>query len=145
MNQKVLNVTFGSFCDGSQYFLSFPRLIDKFTEMEHLKNIETLCQRLAINSDRSLDKRTYNDRENKNPKDIILVWDTGASFGLTPFRSDFIYYVEADIPVKDITKINQVVGIGTMLHKFKNDISLTFVSYHIPTTYIRLFYPQTYH
>lgn len=35
-----------------------------------------------------------------------LIWDTGASFGLTPFRSDFIDYVEADIPVKDVTKVN---------------------------------------
>ena len=84
-----------SFCDGYQYFMSFPRLMDKFNEMENVQNVETLCQRLDIISDRYLDNRTYNSRENKTPKDLILIWDTGASFGLTPFRSDFIDYVEA--------------------------------------------------
>ena len=49
---------------------------------------------------------------------MILVWDTGASYGLTPFMSDFIDYVEFYIPVKDVTKVNRVIGIGTTLHKF---------------------------
>ena len=85
----------------------------------------------------------------KNSKGLILIWDTGASFVLTPFQSDFIYYVEADIPVKDVTKINRVIGIGTTLHKFQNyqgkDIFLTCVSYHLLTTDVRLLYPQNYH
>ena len=80
---------------------------------------------------------------------MILIWDTGASFGLTLFRSDFIEYVEADISVKDITKINHMIGIGTTLHKFKNykgkNFFLLCVSYHIPTTYVRIFSSQTYH
>ena len=41
-----------------------------------------------------------------------LIWDTGASFVLTPFRQDFIEYVECKIQVKDISKTNTVVGIG---------------------------------
>ena len=53
-----------------------------------------------------------------NPKTLILIWDTGASAGLTPFCSDFIDYVECEIDVRDITKVNKVVGIGTTLHKF---------------------------
>ena len=52
-------------------------------------------------------------------KSLILIWGIGASFGLNPFQSDFIYYVEADIAVNDVTKINHVIGIGTTLHKFK--------------------------
>ena len=31
-----------------------------------------------------------------------LVWDTGASYGLTPFRDDFIDYGEVVIEVQDI-------------------------------------------
>jgi hypothetical protein len=27
---------------------------------------------------------------------MVLIWDTGASAGLTPFRSDFIDYVKVD-------------------------------------------------
>ena len=80
---------------------------------------------------------------------MILIWDTGASFGLTLFRSDFIDYVEANIAVKDVTKINNVVGLGTTLHKLKNDkgkdVFLPCVSYHLPQTDVQLFSPQTYH
>ena len=68
---------------------------------------------------------------------------------MTPFRSDFIDDVESYISAKDVTKINHVIGIGTKLHKFKNDkgkdVLLPCVSYHLPTTYVRLFSPQTYH
>ena len=145
MNQEVPDATLESFCDGSRYFLSFTRLMAKFTEMDHVPIVETLCQLLAILSNHSLDKITYNTFDNKNPKDQILIWDTGASFGLTPFRSGFIDYVGADIHVKDVTNINQVIRIGTMLHKFQNyqgeDIFLPFVSYHIPTIDVRLFSP----
>ena len=55
-----------------------------------------------------------------DPKTLILIWDTGASAGLTPFHSDFIDYVECEIEVWDITKVNKVVGIGTTLHRFVN-------------------------
>ena len=51
-------------------------------------------------------------------QNLVLIWDTGASYGLTPFRSDFIDYVKCEIPVRDVTKVNTVVGIGTTLHKF---------------------------
>jgi hypothetical protein len=79
---------------------------------------------------------------------LILIWDTGASYGLTPFCSDFISYVECDIPVWDVTKVNKVIGIGTTLHKFTDtDGKLVFlpgVSYHLPQMDVRLFSPQTY-
>ena len=127
-----------SFCDGSQDFLSLPKLISKFKEMDHLQNVKKLCQRLEIISVRSLDNRCCNTFETKNPKSLVLIWYTGAYSGLTPFRSDFIDYVEADIAVKDVTKINKLVGIGTTLHKFKNDkgkdVFLPCVSYHLPQT-----------
>ncbi len=48
-----------------------------------------------------------------DPKTLILIWDTGGSVGLTPFRSDFINYVECDIDIHDITKVNTIIGIGT--------------------------------
>jgi hypothetical protein len=84
-----------------------------------------------------------------DPRSVILIWDTCASYGLTPFPSDFIDYVECDIPVRDVTKVNKVIGIGTTLNKFTNtDGKLVFlpcVSYHLPQTDVRLFSPQTYH
>jgi hypothetical protein len=84
-----------------------------------------------------------------DPKTLILIWNTGGSVGLTPFRSDFIDYVECDIDVPDVTKVNKVIRIGTTLHKFVdvagNNVYLPCVSYHLPLTDIRLFSPQVYH
>ena len=78
-----------------------------------------------------------------------VVWDTGASFGLTPFREDFITYEEVNISVSDITKTNMVIGIGTVMWKFRTVsgkvIHLPMIAYHLPTTNIRLFSPQTFH
>ena len=100
-------------------------------------------------SNRLLNNRACNASNKIDPNNLILIWDTGASFGITPFRSDFIDYVEAEIAVKDVTKFNKVIGIGTTLHKFRNDkgksVFLSCVSYHLPTTDVRLFSPQTYH
>jgi len=50
--------------------------------------------------------------------DCPVVWDTGASYGLTPFRADFIHYEEVEITVEDITKKNTVIGICTVMWKF---------------------------
>ena len=80
--------------------------MSKFTEMDHVQNVEKLCQRLAVLSDSSVENRLYNAHQNNDPKTLTLIWYSVSSFGLTPFRSDFIDYVEADIPVKDVTKIN---------------------------------------
>ena len=77
------------------------------------------------------------------------IWDTGASYGLTPFASDFIDYEEVNIPVQDIAHTNTVVGIGTVMWKFEASdgtlIYLPLLCYHLPTADIRLISPQTYH
>ena len=86
---------------------------------------------------------------NLDPWSLILIWDMGASYGLSPFCSDFINYVECDIPGWDVTKVNRVIGIGTTLHKFTDSDGkpafLPCVSYHLPQTDVPLFSPQTYH
>ena len=84
-----------------------------------------------------------------DPKTLILIWDTGASAGLTPFCSNFIDYVKCESDVWDITKVNKVIGIGTTLHRFVytngNDVHLPCVSYRLPLTDVCLFSPQIYH
>ena len=78
-----------------------------------------------------------------------LVRDTGASLGLTPYRTNFFDYVEVNILVKDVTKMNYVVGIGTVIYKFQNDkdkdLFLPSIAYHLPTADLQLFSLQTYH
>jgi len=55
----------------------------------------------------------------------------------------FIDYVKCEIPVKDVTKANTVVGIGTTLLKFTdingNPIYFPCVWYHLPETDACLF------
>ena len=77
-----------------------------------------------------------------------VVFDSGASFGLTPFYEDFITYEEAKIEVKGIGSQNVVVGYGTVLYRCTaTDGSTCFIpglAYHLPTTDVRLFSPQAY-
>ena len=120
IKKEVPDSTLLSFCDGSQDFLSLPKLMSKFTEMDHVQNVEKLCQLLAALGDRFLDNRSYYSHQKNDPKNLMLFWDSVASFGLTTFRSYFIDYVEVDIPAKDVTKINLLIGIGTTLHKLQN-------------------------
>ena len=87
-------------------------------------------------------------RKRQTFKSCPLVWDTGALFGLTPFRQEFIDYTECSIPVNDIVRTNTVIGIGTTLHKFKvdgEDIFMACLSYHFPLADVWLFSPQTFH
>ncbi len=53
-----------------------------------------------------------------DPKSRMLIWDTGTSLGLTLFWSDFIDYMVCTIPVQDVIKVINIIGIGTTLHKF---------------------------
>jgi hypothetical protein len=82
-------------------------------------------------------------------KRLPLVWDTGASQGLTPFLNDFIHYEECRIQVNDISKVNHVIGIGTVMYKFRatngEDVFLPGVAFHLPTAAIRLMSPQSHH
>ena len=122
-------------------------MINGFSDREfHEKNIKSCLSCVAILRG-LLD--LHHAGSNIDPKTMVLIWDTGASAGLTPFLSDFIDYVEVDFEIMDVTKVNKVVGIGTTLHKFVDNkgkvVYLPMVAYHLPNTDVRLFSPQIYH
>ncbi len=128
-------------------FIKLPQLLHSFNHDSHSEQSQQAIKRFhAI-------RATLETGCDPNAPDsfdkMMLAWDTGASFGLTPFRRDFIDYVEVELPVKDVTKVNKVIGVGTAIFKFKNasghDIFLPCIAYHLPTADIRLFSPQTYH
>ena len=77
------------------------------------------------------------------------IMDTGASFGLTPFRDDFISYQEVNIKVKDVSSENIVTGMGTVLYRIKatngDTCWIPGLAYHLEKTDIRLISPQAYH
>ena len=140
--------TLASFCEGHHDFLRLPKLMGTFCNHDyHVKQIKSALDRFALL--RGTYEMHKSVSSHLDPKTLILIWDTGGSAGLTPFRSDFIDYVECDIDVRDVTKVNKVIGIGTTLHKFVdgagNDVYLPCVSYHLPSTDVRLFSPQVYH
>jgi hypothetical protein len=143
----VSSSTLDGFLRSDVQFLQLPRLLSQFRSIDHEKNISSCNAQVAA---------LWGTFENcsaggatKDPRTLILIWDTGVLFGLTPFCSDFIDYVECDIPVWDVTKVNKVIGIGTTIHKFtdtnENPVFLPCVSYHLPQTDVCLFSPQTYH
>ncbi len=49
------------------------------------------------------------------PDDTLLVYDLGASAGFTLFKSDFFDHAECNIPVCDLSKVNEVIGIEPLL------------------------------
>lgn len=75
-----------------------------------------------------------------------LVFDTGASHDLTPFRSDFITYERCDVTVAAVHSQGKVVGKGIVLYKVRTrDGAVVYVpsmAYHMPGADIRLFSPQ---
>jgi len=82
-------------------------------------------------------------------RDMAVIWDTGASIGLTPFRADFIDYQPLEgVEVKDIARANAVLGVGTVMWKFHSrlgkEIFLPAVCYHVEHATIRLLSPQLY-
>ena len=90
-----------------------------------------------------------------SPKDtdgfwrVPMIWDTGASIGLTPFRSDFIHYEALEgVTVKDIARDNKVWGIGTAMWRFitrlGHEVYLPIICYHVEHAEIRLMSPQLY-
>jgi len=137
------------FCEQTD-FLSFTRLLSKFKTSDHAAHAQAAVARMNIllcNSS-SDTKHAYN-QSRPGLMNTPLVYDAGALHGLTPFRQDFIDYKECDIPVKDVSKVNRVRGIGTVMYKFvatKGDLLyLPGLAYHLATADIRLFSPQTHH
>ena len=136
------------FCaDRGEMFLASIMLVNKFDRVSLMEEASKVVKRLNLFVNPSV-ATGMGTSGRKTPKNCPLVWDTGASFGLTPFRSDFIDYTECSITVNDISRANTVIGIGTTLHKFQvngEDFFMPCLSYHLPSAEIRLFSPQTYH
>ena len=91
----------------------------------------------------------YRTNIQKSFKTTQSVWDSGASFWLTPFHADFVDDVEYESDVKALSYVNKVIGFGTALHKFiatNHDLlCLPSLSYNFPSADICLFSPQACH
>ena len=147
--ESVSKTARDSFCDDeNRYFLKLQILLPLFTNINHVVNVANLTQREILLCGQILENRVLQNIYCRYLRTTMLVWDTGDSYGLTPFRSYFIDYVKCGIPVKDVIKVNRVIGIVTTLHNFVEsngqDIILSCVSYHLAQTDVLIFFPQNY-
>ena len=80
-----------------------PNILCEFAQQDH-----TSCSQQAMGClnifKSTLDVWKYVDTA-ATFKTMIFAWNTGESFGLTPFKSDFVNYIEHFIPVKYVTKV----------------------------------------
>ncbi len=83
------------------------------------------------------------------PYDTLLVYNLGASASLTPFKSDFFDCVKCSIPVRNISKVDELIGIGTTFHKFVDTkgqfVYLPQVADDFLSSEVHLFSPQVFH
>ncbi len=116
VTSRLKSSTLDSFCAANHDFLRLPQLLSTLCNHDyHVKQIKSALDRVALL------RGTYEMHQqvpyHLDPKTLIFIWDNGGSAGLTPFCSDFIDYLECDIEVRDVMKVNKVIGIGTTLHK----------------------------
>ncbi len=88
----LLKPTLDGFCDGHKDFLQLYRLLSTFSRVDHVKNAQSCVN--CVNTHRGTYGGTYENYTSfstglQDPKSLILIWDTDASYGLTPFQSDF--------------------------------------------------------
>jgi hypothetical protein len=75
--------TIDNFLQSDQKFFQLPRLLSQFQSVDHEKNISTCIARVA-----TLQGTFENcpvSGGTLDPRHLILIWNTGVSFGLTPF------------------------------------------------------------
>ena len=89
--------TLDKFFSCNHDFLALPRLVNSLSNRKfHEKNIKS-CLSCAAVLRGMFD--VHHVGCNKDPKTMVLIWDTGASAGLTPFRSNFVDYVEVEFEI----------------------------------------------
>ena len=110
------------FCDNeSRDLLQMTRLLYTLNDIDHISNVKKMLFGQATLLRGSIwENYLHHSGERNYPRKLMLIWDTGASYGLMPFRSNFIDYMKCKISVKDVTIINRVIGIGNTLQKCIN-------------------------
>lgn len=150
LESAIPEIELSEFCNNLNP-LSFVKLLSSSPSADdHVASAQSVVDRMIHYQARLCGSTTTTtNKPTLDPVTIPLVYDTGASHGLTPFRQDFMDFRECRIPIKDISKMNYVTGIGTVLMKLPatngDTVVVPGISYLLPSAEIRLFSPQTYH
>jgi hypothetical protein len=82
--------TLDGFCDGSKDFLKLSHLLSRFHSVDHSKNAQEYLD--CIHATHRTFGGTYGYENSGlhidvplDPRQLMLIWDMGTSFGLTPF------------------------------------------------------------
>ncbi|KAL7459520.1 hypothetical protein ACHAWC_011291, partial [Mediolabrus comicus] len=78
---------------------------------------------------------------------VPLVFDSGASFDISPFRSDFLTYTPvSNTVVQGINAKSEIAGVGLVMYRFTTRSGRTIfrpsIAYHMPSADIRLLSPH---
>jgi hypothetical protein len=113
----LLKSTLDDFLRSDCNYLQLPRLQSKCTSIDHEKNISSCIARVAALQGTFENCPVGGGK--LNPRSIILIWDTGASYGLTfavilstTWSAIFLYGM--------FQKLTRSLGSGTRLHEFTN-------------------------
>ena len=117
------NLTSWMFCK-QFHFLTIVRLLSSFKTQDHTRAAQHVVSCMNHHIHLLLEAGKSSSNMLKSVRTKPLVWDSTASFRLTPYCSDFIDCVECDIDVKDISMLNKVIDFGITLHKF-NETNMT--------------------
>ena len=79
----------------SHDFLQLLQLLYTLNDTDHAANVKSMLLKWApLLCESILDHSLHYSGDRKDPRKLILIWYTGASYGLTLFRSDFIDYTK---------------------------------------------------
>ncbi len=87
--------TVNGFCDWHKTFLKLQRLLSTFSTVDHVKNTQSCVNHvhtLRGTFGGSHDNRGLHSIDPLDPKNLTLIWNMGAYYGLPLFWSDFIVY-----------------------------------------------------
>lgn len=121
-DSKISNIVLHNWCYSDCDFTQLPHLLHSFRKIPQLDEWkDQSTAHSVLNCVNIFCCRFENSTEHCNHGSLLdsapLVWDTHA--GLTPYRAHFFNYVDINIPVKDVTKTNNVVFLDLSYTSFR--------------------------
>ena len=92
MNKVTYDDTFEEFYS-THYFKSILILLSKFTNIDHVSNVEEILHHIHVFGY----MLEFHGTSSPMPKSTPLIWYTGAYYGLKKFKIDYINYINNEI------------------------------------------------
>ena len=136
VEERVTKEKLNAFCDVRNDFLCLPNILREFAQQDQTYGTQHDVDNLNIFKsmlDACKDVNTVATFQT-----MILEWNTGALFGLTQFKADFVDNVKLAPLVNDVIIVKKAIGIVTTIHKLKIAREMMYNFYVCCTIYQRL-------